>query len=150
MRQASGGASRLAAPDEAILMHLSNFRPVKRVVDVVKVFAHVVREMPAQLILVGDGPDRSAAEWLAHDLDIQDKVHFLGKLERVNETAAAGRYDGDAKRAGVVRPGCAGGDGVQGSLNRHARWRSAGADRRRGHGPSLRGRRSGGNGCRAH
>jgi len=76
---------RLARPDEAILMHLSNFRPVKRVVDVVKVFAQVVREMPAQLVLVGDGPERSAAEWLARDLHIHERVHFLGKQERVNE-----------------------------------------------------------------
>jgi N-acetyl-alpha-D-glucosaminyl L-malate synthase BshA len=76
---------RLAAPNEAILMHLSNFRPVKRVVDAVKVFAIVLRQVPAQLILVGDGPDRSAAEWLAHDLGIHDKVHFLGKQDRVNE-----------------------------------------------------------------
>jgi N-acetyl-alpha-D-glucosaminyl L-malate synthase BshA len=75
----------LAAPDEAILMHLSNFRPVKRVVDVVKIFAQVVRETPAQLYLVGDGPDRSSAEWLAHDLGIQARVHFMGKQERVNE-----------------------------------------------------------------
>jgi N-acetyl-alpha-D-glucosaminyl L-malate synthase BshA len=76
---------RLAGPEEAILMHLSNFRPVKRVVDVVKIFARVVRETPAQLVLVGDGPDRSAAEWLAHDLGIQAKVHFMGKLEQVHE-----------------------------------------------------------------
>jgi len=76
---------KLAAPDEAILMHLSNFRPVKRVVDVVKIFAQVAKEMPAQLVLIGDGPDRSAAEWLAHDLGIQCRVHFLGKQERVNE-----------------------------------------------------------------
>ena len=76
---------RLAPPGEAILMHLSNFRPVKRVTDVVKIFAHVAREIPAQLILIGDGPDRSAAEWLAHDLGIQSRVHFLGKQERVNE-----------------------------------------------------------------
>ena len=76
---------RLAKPDEAILMHLSNFRPVKRVVDVVKVFAQVARELPARLVLVGDGPDRSAAEWLAHDLGIQTRVQFLGKQERVNE-----------------------------------------------------------------
>jgi N-acetyl-alpha-D-glucosaminyl L-malate synthase BshA len=76
---------RLAAPDQAILMHLSNFRPVKRVLDVVKVFARVVREVPAQLVLVGDGPERSAAEWLAHDLEIHDKIHFMGKQERVNE-----------------------------------------------------------------
>ncbi len=76
---------RLAKPDEAIMMHLSNFRPVKRVVDVVKIFAGVVRELPAQLVLVGDGPERSAAEWLAHDMQINDKVHFMGKQERVNE-----------------------------------------------------------------
>jgi N-acetyl-alpha-D-glucosaminyl L-malate synthase BshA len=76
---------RLAAPDEAILMHLSNFRPVKRVADVVKVFARVARTLPAQLVLVGDGPDRSAAEWLAHDLCIHNRVHFLGKQEQVNE-----------------------------------------------------------------
>jgi N-acetyl-alpha-D-glucosaminyl L-malate synthase BshA len=76
---------RLAAPGEAILMHLSNFRPVKRVVDVVKVFAQVVRAVPSQLVLVGDGPDRSAAEWLAHDLGIHGRVHFLGKQDRVNE-----------------------------------------------------------------
>ncbi|HLY42701.1 MAG TPA: N-acetyl-alpha-D-glucosaminyl L-malate synthase BshA [Terracidiphilus sp.] len=76
---------RLANPGEAILIHLSNFRPVKRVLDVVKVFAQVVKEVPAQLVLVGDGPDRSAAEWLAHDLKIHDKVHFLGKQDRVSE-----------------------------------------------------------------
>ena len=76
---------RLAQPGEAILMHLSNFRPVKRVVDVVRIFAQVVREIPAQLVLVGDGPERSAAEWLVRDLHIQEKVRFLGKQEKVNE-----------------------------------------------------------------
>jgi N-acetyl-alpha-D-glucosaminyl L-malate synthase BshA len=76
---------RLACDGEAILMHLSNFRPVKRAVDVVKVFAQVAREMPARLVLVGDGPDRSAAEWLAHDLGIHERIHFMGKQERVNE-----------------------------------------------------------------
>jgi N-acetyl-alpha-D-glucosaminyl L-malate synthase BshA len=79
---------RLAAPDESILIHLSNFRPVKRITDVVKIFALVARERPAQLLLIGDGPDRSAAEWLAHDLGIQARVHFLGKQERVSELLA--------------------------------------------------------------
>jgi N-acetyl-alpha-D-glucosaminyl L-malate synthase BshA len=83
--QRAEARKRLAEPDEAILMHLSNFRPVKRVRDVVKVFAQVARELPAQLVLVGDGPDRSAAEWLAHDLGIHGRVHFLGKQEQVNE-----------------------------------------------------------------
>jgi N-acetyl-alpha-D-glucosaminyl L-malate synthase BshA len=77
--------AKLARPEEKILIHLSNFRPVKRVVDVVKVFAKVAAQVPAQLVLVGDGPDRSAAEWLAHDLKIHSKIHFLGKQERVNE-----------------------------------------------------------------
>ena len=77
-----------AKPDEPILMHLSNFRPVKRVCDAVKVFARVAREIPAQLVLVGDGPDRSQAEWLAHDLGIHSRVHFLGKQDRVNELLA--------------------------------------------------------------
>jgi N-acetyl-alpha-D-glucosaminyl L-malate synthase BshA len=76
---------RLARSNEAILMHLSNFRAVKRVVDVVKVFAQVARQLPAQLVLVGDGPERSAAEWLAHDLHINDRIHFMGKQEQVNE-----------------------------------------------------------------
>ncbi|HEX3436178.1 MAG TPA: N-acetyl-alpha-D-glucosaminyl L-malate synthase BshA [Pseudacidobacterium sp.] len=77
--------SRYAAPDEKILIHLSNFRPVKRVTDAVEVFSRVNKEVPARLLLVGDGPDRSAAEWLAHKKGIQDRIHFLGKQESVNE-----------------------------------------------------------------
>ncbi len=76
---------RYAASGEKILIHLSNFRPVKRVTDVVKVFASIVERVPARLLLVGDGPDRSAAEWLAHTLGIQDRISFLGKQESVNE-----------------------------------------------------------------
>lgn len=70
---------------EKLLLHLSNFRPVKRVVDAVEVFSRVVHEMPAKLLLVGDGPDRSAAEWMAHSKGIQHSVQFLGKQESVNE-----------------------------------------------------------------
>lgn len=77
--------AKLARPDEAILMHLSNFRPVKRVADVVRVFARVAHEVPSRLVLIGDGPDRSEAEWLARDLGIHDRVHFLGKQDRVHE-----------------------------------------------------------------
>ncbi|WP_158749442.1 N-acetyl-alpha-D-glucosaminyl L-malate synthase BshA [Acidobacterium sp. S8] len=76
---------RFAAPDEKILIHLSNFRPVKRVTDTVETFARVVEKVPAHLLLVGDGPDRSAAEYLAHKKGIQDRVHFLGKQDSVNE-----------------------------------------------------------------
>jgi L-malate glycosyltransferase len=80
----AAGRQRFGEPGDAILIHLSNFRPVKRVVDVVKIFAHVAKELPAQLVMIGDGPDRSAAEWLAHDLGINSRVHFLGKQDRVN------------------------------------------------------------------
>jgi N-acetyl-alpha-D-glucosaminyl L-malate synthase BshA len=77
--------ARYAASGEKILIHLSNFRPVKRVTDVVKVFARIAKQVPARLLLVGDGPDRSSAEWLAQSLGIQDRVAFLGKQESVNE-----------------------------------------------------------------
>jgi N-acetyl-alpha-D-glucosaminyl L-malate synthase BshA len=76
---------RYAAPDERLLVHLSNFRPVKRIRDVVEVFARVAREMPARLMLIGDGPDRSVAEYLARQHKIQDRVHFIGKQDNVNE-----------------------------------------------------------------
>jgi len=74
-----------AAADERLLVHLSNFRPVKRVADVVRVFARVAAALPARLMLIGDGPDRSEAEWLAHSLGVHDRVHFLGKQEQVHE-----------------------------------------------------------------
>ena len=77
--------ARYAAPDEKILIHLSNFRPVKRVTDAVEIFARVVEKVPAHLLLVGDGPDRSAAEWIVHKKGIQERVHFLGKQDSVNE-----------------------------------------------------------------
>jgi N-acetyl-alpha-D-glucosaminyl L-malate synthase BshA len=74
-----------AAPDERLLVHLSNFRPVKRVVDVVKVFAQVAAAMPARLLLIGDGPDRSTAEYVARQLGVANRVQFLGKQDNVNE-----------------------------------------------------------------
>src|SRR6185437_1617892 len=76
---------RFAAPNERLLVHLSNFRPVKRVQDVIKVFARVAAAMPARLMLIGDGPDRSAAEYLALQLRVQDRIHFIGKQDNVNE-----------------------------------------------------------------
>ena len=76
---------RYAKPDEKLLVHLSNFRPVKRVTDVVEVFAKVAAEMPARLMLIGDGPDRSAAEHLAKKYNIADRIHFLGKQDNVHD-----------------------------------------------------------------
>jgi len=76
---------RYAKPDERLLVHLSNFRPVKRVLDVIEIFARVARALPSRLLLVGDGPDRSAAEFLTMRLGITDRVDFVGKQENVNE-----------------------------------------------------------------
>lgn len=66
-----------------VLMHVSNFRPVKRVRDVVQIFARVARHVPAVLVMVGDGPDRVYAEAEARDAGLQDKVFFLGKIDAV-------------------------------------------------------------------
>jgi len=66
-----------------VLIHISNFRPVKRVADVVRVFARVNAELPCVLVMVGDGPDRIVAEQEAVRLGVQDKVLFLGKIESV-------------------------------------------------------------------
>jgi len=72
-----------AANGEPILMHLSNFRPVKRVTDVVEIFAKVREKMRAKLVLIGDGPDRGAAEYLVRKKKLARDVHFLGKQDRV-------------------------------------------------------------------
>jgi N-acetyl-alpha-D-glucosaminyl L-malate synthase BshA len=79
--------ARLAyvAPGEKLLIHLSNFRPVKRVLDTIEIFARVAREVPAHLLLVGDGPDRSVAEQLSFTKGIRHRVHFLGKQDKVSD-----------------------------------------------------------------
>jgi N-acetyl-alpha-D-glucosaminyl L-malate synthase BshA len=77
-----------APKGERILIHVSNFRPVKRVNDVIEIFDRVRKEMPAKLLLLGDGPDRSPAEWLAVKKGIHEDVIFLGKREQVYEKLA--------------------------------------------------------------
>jgi len=71
------------SPDDRVLMHISNFRPVKRVRDVVRVFARVHQEVPSVLVMVGDGPDRVHAEAEARELGVEHRVFFLGKIETV-------------------------------------------------------------------
>lgn len=75
----------LAPFGERILVHTSNFRKVKRVEDVIRVFKKVEEKMPAKLLLIGDGPERSDMEKLCRDLDLCDRVTFLGKQEMVEE-----------------------------------------------------------------
>jgi N-acetyl-alpha-D-glucosaminyl L-malate synthase BshA len=74
-----------AKDNEPIVMHLSNFRPVKRVTDVVEIFARVREKMPAKLVMMGDGPDRGAAEYLVRTKRLQKDVFFLGKQDQVQQ-----------------------------------------------------------------
>jgi L-malate glycosyltransferase len=77
--------AKWAPNGEPILMHLSNFRPVKRLTDVIEIFALVHAKMPAKLVLIGDGPDRGAAEYLVRKNKLQKDVLFLGKQDQVYE-----------------------------------------------------------------
>jgi N-acetyl-alpha-D-glucosaminyl L-malate synthase BshA len=76
---------RLAPQGHRVLVHVSNFRPVKRVGDVVQIFAGVHKKLPATLVLVGDGPDRDAAEQQVDGLGLRKDVRFLGKVENVGD-----------------------------------------------------------------
>ena len=77
--------SEYAKPGEKILVHLSNFRPVKRLPDVIEIFDRVQRKVPSRLVLIGDGPERSRAEWLVVNKGIHSKVDFLGKQDSIHE-----------------------------------------------------------------
>lgn len=74
---------RQFAPARPVIMHVSNFRPVKRVRDVIRIFAKINAELPSVLVMVGDGPDRGAAEEEARTLGVETAVYFLGKIDNV-------------------------------------------------------------------
>ena len=73
----------IGAQTTKVLIHVSNFRPVKRTTAVIDVFARVCRDVPAHLLMVGDGPDRDSAARLAAELGVADRVHFLGEQDDV-------------------------------------------------------------------
>jgi N-acetyl-alpha-D-glucosaminyl L-malate synthase BshA len=80
---------RVIAPNgERIVMHASNFRKIKRVQDIVRIFEIVRETLPSKLLFVGDGPERSGAESLCRELNIQDDVRFVGKQEQMEEILA--------------------------------------------------------------
>src|SRR5882762_378748 len=89
---ATDPASRraLAPANHRILIHVSNFRPVKRVLDVVHTFAGVRKAMPSTLVLVGDGPDRDAAEHEVDRIGLKRDVRFLGKVDNVADVLRGG------------------------------------------------------------
>ena len=76
--------SVMASVDELIVTHISNFRKVKRVDDVVRVFYGIQQQLPAKLIMVGDGPEREIADQLCKDLGIKKKVLFLGNTSDID------------------------------------------------------------------
>ena len=94
-------------------MHLSNFRPVKRVLDCIRVLAEVRKHADARLLMVGDGPERGPAEHLAWELGVNRHVAFLGKQNHVERLIPHGARAADAERNGVVRAGGARGYGVR-------------------------------------
>jgi N-acetyl-alpha-D-glucosaminyl L-malate synthase BshA len=76
---------KFADPDESLLIHISNFRPVKRIEDVIGVFSRVRKSVKARLLMVGDGPERPKAEWLANTQGVSQHVLFLGKQNEMNK-----------------------------------------------------------------
>lgn len=82
-RDAIACRSDFAAQDEKVLMHISNFRPVKRVSDVVDIFKMVNEQVPSRLLLVGEGPDLPKVQMKIKEMGLENKVHFLGKQDDI-------------------------------------------------------------------
>ncbi len=123
--ECSARRARYAEPGEKLLVHLSNFRPVKRTADVVRIFSRVARELPARLLMIGDGPDRSAAEWIAHRKGYPGPGSFSGKAEQRLRNSASRRSAPDAERAGVFRTWCARGHGLPRTFDCNPRGRGS-------------------------
>jgi N-acetyl-alpha-D-glucosaminyl L-malate synthase BshA len=79
---------QFAADHEKVIMHISNFRSVKRVSDVVRVFARIARRTPARLVFIGDGPERGHTRQVAEDEGVLDRVGYLGKQDSVADILA--------------------------------------------------------------
>jgi L-malate glycosyltransferase len=75
----------MANEDEKIITHISNFRPVKRIEDIINIFYNIQKEIPAKLMMVGDGPEKEPAEQLCKELGIDDKVVFFGKSHEIDQ-----------------------------------------------------------------
>ncbi|WP_410768391.1 N-acetyl-alpha-D-glucosaminyl L-malate synthase BshA [Fontibacillus sp. BL9] len=82
-RNACNCRNDFADPGEKVLMHISNFRPVKRVSDVVDVFNKVNEKIPSRLLFVGEGPDLPKIQWKIKEMGLGDRVHFLGKQDDI-------------------------------------------------------------------
>ena len=83
--QISCHRSAMAKKEERIVTHISNFRKVKRIPDIIKIFYKIQQKIPAKLMMVGDGPEKSRAEQLCKELGIQDKVIFFGNSNEIDQ-----------------------------------------------------------------
>jgi N-acetyl-alpha-D-glucosaminyl L-malate synthase BshA len=88
---ASPFSRALAREGEALIVHVSNFRPVKRIADVLAIFDAIRRQLPARLLLIGDGPDRSLAERLAREGGFEERTTFLGNVAAIETILPAAR-----------------------------------------------------------
>lgn len=77
--------SVMANENEKIITHISNFRKVKRIPDIIKIFYKIQQQIPAKLMMVGDGPEKEKAEYLCQELGIQDKVIFFGNSNEIDK-----------------------------------------------------------------
>lgn len=84
-RDGSAFCNMFGGKGEKLVCHVSNFRPVKRVMDVVEVFEKITAEVPSRLLMIGDGPDRSRAEAFARAHHLRDRVFFLGNVPNLEE-----------------------------------------------------------------
>jgi len=84
-RENQAGRRCFARPEERILAHVSNFRPLKRVVDIIEIFARVRAKIPARLLMIGDGPDFHKAEKRARELGLRKDIFFLGGQQGVSD-----------------------------------------------------------------
>lgn len=78
-----------AGSGEKLVCHVSNFRPVKRVMDVVETFQRIQKKVPARLLMIGDGPERSRAEAFAREHDLRDRIVFFGNVPNLEEVLGA-------------------------------------------------------------
>ncbi|MDQ3279938.1 MAG: N-acetyl-alpha-D-glucosaminyl L-malate synthase BshA [Acidobacteriota bacterium] len=88
-RNGSAFCHAFTSRGEKLVCHVSNFRPVKRVMDVVETFGRIVKEVPSRLLMIGDGPDRSRAEAWARTHQLSDRVLFLGNVANLEELLGA-------------------------------------------------------------
>lgn len=88
-RASSDFCSTFAAEGEKLICHVSNFRPVKRIMDVVETFEKIARAVPSRLLMIGDGPDRSRAEAFARTHDLRDRILFLGNVPNLEDVLGA-------------------------------------------------------------